>query len=312
MFKFSNIKKLFNYKWGSLVKNILPKGNIMATIEEEEYKNINNGAIVRIIAIAFSKLATIGLAIWIVVKAYSAVYGDEIVSYAMSTVLSENAGEYIVDIITAAILPIGLLIYNIVMKNKKQSYWVYFIVLIYALLQTVYSMLGIFGWLGSLLVSPIFALIGIISIFLTFLGNVHIAVGCVDFCVKNKPQATANQNTQESGNYQLNATANITQQTVGSYQPNPVNNIQTQVELNNTISNQNTEQTIGNYQPSVASVNNVVPNQPTIPNVEVPTMENTNAVNETQTIPQQRFCTHCGNQIVPGTTACPSCNNSIN
>ena len=41
-------------------------------------------------------------------------------------------------------------------------------------------------------------------------------------------------------------------------------------------------------------------------------VQNTNYVNETQTVPQQRFCTHCGNPIIPGTTICPSCNNQIN
>ena len=230
MFNFDNIKKLFSYNWNNLIKNIVPKGNISGTIEEKAYKDINNGAIVRIISVAFSKIATIGLAVWIVVKAYKAVYGSEIINYAISSVLSEHSGEYIVDIISAAIIPIAILIYNLVMKNKKQSYWVYFIVLIYALIQTVYSIFGIFGWLGSLLVSPVFALIGIVSILLNFLGNVHIAVGCIDFCMNKPLENNTNQVNTQVGNYQPQSTnTNQVQNNVSNVSTHTIN----QVNVNN-------------------------------------------------------------------------------
>ena len=47
MFKFSNIKKLFSYNFGKDLKTAAPKGN-KSVMQESAYKDIRNGAILRI------------------------------------------------------------------------------------------------------------------------------------------------------------------------------------------------------------------------------------------------------------------------
>lgn len=296
MFKFSNIKKLFSYNWSATIKNAVPKGN-NSLIQDSAFKDIMNGAIVRIIAVAFSKIGAIGIAIYTVVKAYGWLYGDEIMSYAISSVIKEGLGGWIWEIIVAAIVPIIILVYVNIMKKKNQNAWPYFIVLIISLVQTLYSLYGCIGWFAGFLISPLFAIVGLVSVLLTLLGNVHIAVGCIDYCLKsteeyraNNPSATPAPTTN---NYQPQPTY---QPNVGSVQP--VNNYQSQpVSQPDTNAAVMPEQNVASnvvVTPQV-SVNDPQPNsfgQQAVPtsNKMCPSCQNMNASTS-------MFCEMCGTKL---------------
>ena len=266
---FNNVKKLFSYNWSSLFKNIVPKGN-KSLINDESYKNINRGAILKIVANVVSQIAVISIAIVLVVKAYKWLYGGEILGYAIKSVLSENAVSYLVDILVASILPIGIIIFNSVMKKKQQNTWPYFIVAIFMALNVLYSLWGIIGWVTNIIVNPIFGLIGLATIFITFLGNVDIIVGCVDFCLQSVNEFNVNNPNQnvnpQVGSYQPNVNQNQVNngyQNVGSYQPNPnmnnVNQVNNMGQAPNAYANQNMNMAsqVGSYQPNVEPVQNI-------------------------------------------------------
>lgn len=277
MFKFSNIKKLFSYNWGEVFKKGVPKGN-SSLMQDEEFKDIRNGAIVRILAVAFAKIAAIGIAVYTVVKAYGWLYGNDIMSYAISNALTDNIGKWIGEIIGAAVIPILILIYVCVMKNKKQNGWPIFIILIYSLLQTLYALYSCIGWVVAMPISPIFAILGLVSVFLVFLGNVHMSVGCADFCLHASSEVVGN-----------------TSNTVGNYQPN-IN-----AGVNQNINMQPSAQPIGNMQ------------QPVYSQQSNPTMvNNLNDGNNSHVNNMQnntKFCTQCGNKVNIDATFCTQCGN---
>lgn len=277
MFNFGNIKKLFSYNWVDVFKKCVPKSN-SSLMKEEEFNDIKNGAIVRILAVVFSEIAAIGVAVYTVVKAYSWLYGSDIMNYAISTALTNNVGKWIGEIISAAIVPILILIYVIVMKNKKQNGWPIFIVLIYSLLRTLYALYGCIGWLAAIPISPIFAILGLISVFLVFLGNVHMSVGCADFCIHSANEVSSTVNN-----------------TVGSYQPNvnvqPIQNMQSvQTPVGSTPMGQY-NQTVS---PNAGNTFNQMNNTP---------------VNNLQS--NDKFCTQCGNKIPANAAFCTQCGNKF-
>lgn len=280
MFKFSNFKKLFSYNWSQVIKDAVPKGN-NSLIQDEAFKDIMNGAIVRILAVVFSKIAAIGIAIYTVVKAYGWLYGNEIMSYALSVALTDNIGKWIIEIITASIIPIIILVYINIMKKKNQNAWPYFIVLIISLLQTLYSLWGCFGWFTSFLINPIFAIIGLASVFLVLLGNVHIAVGCVDYCLKSTSEYKAQNPTQNT------------------YQPTP----------NQTMNQTNTYAQGTNIQ----NINQHQIQPQPVPNVEQNPTSGMTQNNTVTQMPQQqfKFCNQCGTQLAVTTSFCPNCGNKM-
>ena len=218
MFNFKNVAKLFSYKWGEVIKKLLPKGN-NTTMDETECKNIRNGSILRIIGVVFSKVAIVGTAIQIVVKTYKWLYGSSILNYAIDVALKENLGKWIIETIIAAIIPIAILVYTMIMKNKKQNGWPIFIILIISTLHTLYYVYRVVIWFTYITISPIFAIVGILSVLFAFLGNVHIVVGCIDFLVKQYDEYIGVANANQSG-APMNAQG--TDQNVQSVAPAPV------------------------------------------------------------------------------------------
>jgi len=188
MLVIQNVSKLFSYNWSSITKSLVPKSN-KGLINPQSVKDITAGSIVRILGVIFLQVAVIGVAVYTILR-ISSIYGaSDLYASVMPEVFAENAGKWIGQIISAAIVPIIALIFVQVMKNKQQNAWPYFILLIIAICQAVYSVYGIFGWFTSLIISPVFAIIGIISVAAALLGNISIAVGCIDFCLQIAPEA---------------------------------------------------------------------------------------------------------------------------
>ena len=183
MFNFKNISKIFSYNWSKTIKNLLPKGN-KTLMQDQESKNINNGAILRIISVVLAQVATIGVAVCLIMKSSRFLGISGLASYAINEAIRRNMVLWVIEIVIAAALPIGILVYNNIMKKKEQNGWPVFIILILSALQMLYTIYLLIGWTINMIVAPIFALIGMVSVFLTFLGNVHVSVGCIDFLEK--------------------------------------------------------------------------------------------------------------------------------
>lgn len=191
-----NVSKIFSYNWSLVFKDLIPNGN-KAIISSQSVKGITYGSIIRILGVVFSQVAIIGLAIYLVFEASSSYGLSGLYAATMPEVISQNIGKWIIDIIIAAIVPIAALVFVKVMENKKQTSWPYFILMIIALAQTVYSVYGIIGWLAGIIISPIFAIIGLISVAIALLGNINIVVGCLDFCQQLFVDSVA-QNIQQN------------------------------------------------------------------------------------------------------------------
>ena len=178
---FNNVSKLFKYNWGEVFKNFVPTG-AKKKIQEESYKDVNIGAIVSIVAVIVYQIIVYAVASYIVIKAYNSVFGDStgVLAGAFKAI---PFGKMIVSIITSSIIPIAVLVYNNVMKDKEQPAWFYFILFIISMLSVLYTFYTLFALFLSIVAAPILALLGIVFVVLRFLGNVSMAVGSLDFCL---------------------------------------------------------------------------------------------------------------------------------
>ena len=311
MFSLSNVKKLFSYNWADTIKQIIPNGQ-KNKMSDESYQNLKNGSIIRIIAIVFAEVAAIGIALYTVSKAYSWLYGNEIMKYAFKIVLKEGMVKYITQIITYSWFPILLLVYIHIMRRKEQSAWPYFIILIFALIYTLSSIYGAIDWITAIPVSPLFAVAGIISLLLTFLGMVNIAVGCIDFCKQAKGVNNDNIKTDTFGSYQPQlqtysqvgqtgyGNQNIQQNANVESTPNYIN----QVQSNNGLPQQAYSNQVQN---NVGATQTTYSNQQSVNNEMVSNQQASISTG----IPQNRQCPHCGNQVNMNSDTCFMCGNKI-
>lgn len=335
MFKFSNIKKLFSYNFGKDLKTATPKGN-KSVMQESAYKDIRNGAILRILAVVFSQIAAIGIAVYTVASAYSWLGGD-ILGYAFGEVFKENAIRWLLQILAASIVPIIILIYIRVMKNKEQHSWPLFVLLIISLLQTLYSLYSLIAWFAGFIVNPLFAILGIVSVLMILLGNVHISVGCIDYCLKAGKEFLGENPTINQGfNYQPGANnQNMTSGVNGQNFQQPMNNQQQNIGTNNQFNNinpvyQNNNQPLNNVQQGFQTnnqTNNVNPYQQvsTQPlqnqnnnqqfqqpiNNQQQNLEHTTVISNGQNMNQSKTCQRCGTINQLNAIVCSKCGNII-
>lgn len=290
-----NIKKLFSYNWPQLLRKLIPGGQ-KKVISKEDYNNIKVGAIIRIVGIAFAKIAAIGIAVYTVVKAYSTVYSGNIISYAIQSAITSSMGKWILEIVYAAIIPIGILVYNEIMKNKEQNGWVNFIILLVSLFQTLVALYGIIGWLAAFIVNPLFALLGLVSVLCAFVGNVSIAVGCIEFLTKLVPVEELNNSV---GSYQPSATP------VGSYQPS----VQP-VQPTEPVAPVQPVQPVQSVEP-VQPVAPVQPMQPVQPTINTQVVNQEPMTQQTVNPTSSAVCPNCGNATIPGAGFCNVCGNKL-
>lgn len=196
---FSNVGKLFSYNWNQVFSNIIPTGE-KRVIQDEAHKNVSLGAIVSIIAIALYEIAVYMVVAYVVAKAWGSVFGST--GSVFGSVLSDLPfGDIVVSILTNSIIPVAILVYNILMKNKQQPSWFYFITLIVILLSILYTGYTLFYLIIKIGYAPLIVILGLVFVAFRFLGNVSIAVGCVDFCLSFPPKPA---NTNQVGSYQPN------------------------------------------------------------------------------------------------------------
>lgn len=281
MFEFKNIKKFFTYDWKTLIKDIVPKGN-KTKMDESEEKNIFNGSILKIIGVVLQYVALMGIAVYIVVKTYSIIYGSSVTSFAFKEAITAVMGKWIFEIALACIFPIAIIVYTKIMKGKEQNGWPIFIILIISVLQIIYFGYLLVSFLLNIAISPLFVIIGLASIFALFLGNIHVSVGCIDFL---KKQADAYKAAH------------------------PVNNqVTTETPVEQTTEVQAAPQ-VETTEVKVEPVQQETPvtETPVEPVQQETTFTQVEQVPQTNTV----YCTSCGNEVPVGTAYCSKCGNKI-
>lgn len=175
---------MLGYNWSKMFNSVTPKGNT-GKITGQSAKDITNGAIIYIIGIVIAKISAVGIGYYAAIKATSWLFGNSIynpVSSNLAETITSNMPSYVVGIILSSIIPIAIIVFVNMMKDKEQVTIPYFVILLLAMLQLVYCAYTIIPFIIQVAISPIFVLIGLISSAVIFFGNVSIAVGCIDFC----------------------------------------------------------------------------------------------------------------------------------
>ncbi|MDE5630027.1 MAG: zinc ribbon domain-containing protein [Bacilli bacterium] len=179
MFDFKDINKLLHYKWNSLFTNCEPKGNKIKMLESE-YKKVFNSSICRIAGEVMQLIGNLVL-ISVILE-----LGDGTVKLAgVSTRLS---------LFTFIPLLVVLALFGYIILNREKEQTTYFYIGLMALMfiDTIGSIVSLFGFISSLFINPLSGLLGIIAIILVLMGNIGLFSGLIDFCERAKEEYDKN------------------------------------------------------------------------------------------------------------------------
>lgn len=183
MFGLTNLKKLFSYNWSLVFKSFFSDSN-GDKISALEYDDIESGALLRIISNVLIEIAVVGCAIFSIIINSSDLYGDKVVEYAIKSRLISNIGSIFTDVVIASIIPVVILIYNVIMKDKKQKSVGFFIMFLIALFESIFYIFKIPTWITNFNINVLFAALGIIGVLMSLIANTYIFVGSIDFCLR--------------------------------------------------------------------------------------------------------------------------------
>ena len=207
MFKFSNIKKLFKYDWIDVFRNILPKGKNGNLTEEEQ----NTLKISSILAIAASALVIISV-VAAIYNSYMSALGSLAKYLKIGFFDIVSFGDILWTIIKCAIIPIGVLIYDLVMGKKEQNGWVIFSMFILVTLWVVYSFYEGVSCIKLIGYAPISVIIGLIGSLATLVAGGNMVTVFIDYSERyNKGTVQPAQSAPVNTGYTLpteNASAN--------------------------------------------------------------------------------------------------------
>lgn len=194
MFDVKNIKKLFKYNWSDVFKTILPKGK-SGKLTEEEQKTLQISSIIGIVASALVIISLVVLVYEIYVHSFGAL--SKYLKFSFFDVVS--VGTIIWSIIKCAIIPIGVLVYNIVMGKKEQNGWVIFVMFVLVTLWVVYAFWeGLYG-LRAIGYAPLAVLIGLAGSFATLLAGGNMVTVFIDYGARYNREE--NQPVNVNGGY---------------------------------------------------------------------------------------------------------------
>lgn len=173
MLDFKDINKLMRYKWSSFFNNCEPKGNKVKMLDSE-YKKIFSSEICRMVGEVIQLIGTL-----ILISTILELGNGTLKLSGVSTRL--NLFTFV-----PLILIFGILGYVVLNKDKEQSTYFYIGLMALIFIDTVGSLVSLFGFISSLFVNPLSGLLGITSIFFVIMGNVGIFSGLIDFCERAK------------------------------------------------------------------------------------------------------------------------------
>ncbi len=209
MFKFSNIKKLFKYDWIDVFKNILPKGKNGNLTDEEQ----NTLKISSILGIAASALVVISV-VAAIYNSYMSALGSLAKYLKIGFFDIVSFGDILWTIIKCAIIPIGVLIYDLVMGKKEQNGWVIFSMFILVTLWVVYSFYEGVSCIKLIGYAPISVIIGLVGSLASLVAGGNMVTVFIDYSERyNKGNVQPAQAAPVNGGYTVpteNANVNNT------------------------------------------------------------------------------------------------------
>ena len=187
LFDFNNVKKLFTYNWSDVFSHIVPKSGHKITVTDDEYTNVQNGAI---LMASGSVISAVLITIISTLIAGGLPFGGLFVGVFIGAILGALIG--------ALIVPGFIFIYNMVTRKNEKGTVVYFIIWILGLLSALGMVISLINLIGDLVVAPIFAIIGIAFLFLQFMGIVHVLVGTIDICTRANKGKTSEGKVEDA------------------------------------------------------------------------------------------------------------------
>ncbi len=173
MFDFKDINKLLHYKWSFFFTNCEPKGNKVKMLDLE-YKKIFNSGICRLAGEIVKLIGAL-----LLISAVLEIGDGTIKLVGVSTSL--NFFTFVHLLIVMAIFA-----YVVLNKDKEQNTYFYIGLMALIFIDTIGSLVSLFGFVSSLFINPLSGLLGIIAILLILIGNIGLISGLIDFCERAK------------------------------------------------------------------------------------------------------------------------------
>lgn len=173
MFDFKDINKLLHYKWAFFFTNCEPKGNKMKMLDSE-YKKLFNSGICRTAGEIIKLIGAL-----LLISAILEIGNGTIKLVGVSTRLNFFTFAHL-------LIVLALFAYIVMNKDKEQNTYFYIGLMALIFIDTIGSLVSLFGFISSLFVSPLSGLLGIAAILLVLMGNIGLFSGLIDFCERAK------------------------------------------------------------------------------------------------------------------------------
>lgn len=175
MIDFKDINKLLHYKWSLFFVNCEPKGNAIQMTDNEQ-KKIFNSAICRIVGEIIKLIGNLLLV--------SAILdlGDK----TLKVIGFSNKIGF--STFLSLIILIAMFSYFMMNKTKEQKTTVYIVIMALIAIDSVGTVIKLFGFLSALFINPLSAIFGLASIFFVIMGNIGLVSGLIDFCERAKEE----------------------------------------------------------------------------------------------------------------------------
>lgn len=178
MFDFKDINKLLHYKWTFFFTNCEPKGNEIK-MSDAEYKKVFGSGICRLVGEVLQLIGNL-----LLISAILEIGDGTIKLVGVSTKLG---------IFTFIPLIIIFALFGYIFLNKDKMQKTYFYIGLMALIfiDTIGSILTLFGFISSLFINPLSGFLGLVSTIIVLMGNIGLVSGLIDFCERAKREYDA-------------------------------------------------------------------------------------------------------------------------
>lgn len=188
MFNFNNLKRLTKYDYSNIVNDSIPKAGKKAILSKELFDDILSGAILLLGGCALKTLSDFMFAIFIAINNLDLFNGINL--FGLATNLNFS-------IAFPLFIPIAVIIYNYIFKDKEQYVISQYIIMLILLLLSIGEIFSIITYIVTTVIYPLAGLFGIISILVSLVGNLFIILACLDFCLENKEKKTETKKNEK-------------------------------------------------------------------------------------------------------------------
>lgn len=180
-FNIDKILKLINKKWNNVLKNIIPSSK-KTLVKDSEFTDVGDGTILMAVGSIISTIFGALLSASVIVQTglLKSLYGQTTFAQAMSM----QSFSLIIGLIGSIIIPALIYSYNRYAKENEQNSIIYFIICIFSFIGLLDIIINFIKYFIYIFTSPLFAILSIASLFISFMGYVYMLNGSIDFCVR--------------------------------------------------------------------------------------------------------------------------------